>query len=247
MAVPTPTYEDLDLRDGWTEGGSPSYIDDQHNPEAALAADGVNDILTRAAVITTGQTKYSLSYWVRFNDTDTGYHVCQDQGAGFADKNFRNQWSGSNIWHVAYGTTDNTYSYKKTATELTLEVWYHFLATVDGTDPTLANKVELFLNGSSDEDTVVSGPSGGFNNTTGEQILSLGGRGSYSPGYTHCDISRIKLWNGTELSSAQATEEYNNEFAAIGEGFNVDVTGNIIGTVFSQIMPNNGIMGNIIT
>ena len=230
MAVPATTATYIDLpNDGFTVNSAPTVIDDQHNASAAYNFDGVDDYLsTTGQVANGGETQFSLSCWVKTTAAN-GIILNQRSSSSVGQFTLRLNTNKLKVWAFTNGSA---YTSSTGATSFNTGQWVHLCATVNGDD------INLFLNGVEDtysaQDSLAGGGfgAGGTNATLAN--LEVGDR-SYASTVLDGDISRVKVWSGTTLSVAQVLEEYNAEFAAIGEGFAV-ATGNILSTITSSIL-----------
>lgn len=224
MTVPTPTSEYLDINTAtFTDQSAPVDIDDQHNPDAGATFDGVNDYKTTAVTPFTsaGGASNSFSVWIKTPNTETVNTniMCQlDTGVsnkraftlthlGAGSGGLQIQWRGPTdvIWmnaEIVAGMLD-----------WDDDTWRLITGTVTDTVAKIyIGGVEASSYANQSENGTYTGP------PAAPSTLALGGL-TNGGGYYAGSLSRPKFWEGTTLSDAQVLEEYNAEFASIGEGF----------------------------
>jgi hypothetical protein len=216
MTVPTPTYEDLDLSNGWTEYGTPTYVSDPINTGTAFQGDTVDNALERAEVLASG-TQHTIQCWFKVpashstngtlvsqtknSGTDTGsFHLTIHASGGLQSRFMNNTPTDSIVSHGSSTFKDDTWRLGtvvlRTATDL-----------------------DVYINGVEDGYLAQDSVSGnGADGTTNSSVpLSVGAYDQTSSSgkqFFGGAVARVKIWEGVALSSAQVLEEYNNELGA---------------------------------
>ena len=218
--VPDPDFFFPNMAVGFTEFGTPTYGPDLHNPApAAVLGDELDNRLQRAAVIATGNTKFSATMWVKTTDPTT------------IDEHFINQFnlgSGSGMFlslapsgrfDIQARTSATASTITHAASTLGDDVYQHIGLTIDGKTGVSDAELKLFLAGIqpsySGENLHTGNGFGSFPAGTGGQAFSVGGSPDFAR-FFNGSIARLKLWINTALTTAEMLQENINEVAAIG-------------------------------
>lgn len=240
MAVPTPTATYLDLTDGtFAEVGSPVIIDGPVGPNRAYSTDGLSDALTSTEkpFPGSGGAAQSCSFYFNRDSAPSGFEqvLCQYDNTVSATQAFFIGINGASNFIMDFRTsgvgvrtnfTDSSgFVYDST--------YHHYIATIDGSDG------ELYRDGVP-QGPVITPTGGGFAGfpstvatltlSATENILQFGEN----------KLARLKFWSGTELTAAQALEEFNNENALLGTGFSNK------SPITVSMYPDNGFFSGLI-
>jgi len=221
MAVPTPDFnEGFNNAAEWTFGGSLELIDDLWNPKAAGNFDGINDTATAASSPSNDtDAAFTYSCWFEILNQTTSFDSRFGQQMSGGPTNgyivaMRGSVSVNGLLEVEWSDVGGTLL-SRSSTTFDDGILHHILASV-----TLAggsSTAKIFVDGSevaySVQDSIGGSPVG-FNSLGGAAVLEVSPTAAKVGG----EVTRPKVWRSA-LSSAQALEEYNNELAAIGEGF----------------------------
>ncbi len=124
---------------------------------------------------------------------------------GLGDDGWRLQHDSANPPHLEYATG----FWRLSATALTANVWYHIVATCDGSVP------HIYLNGILDDDAVA----GAAWYAASNEPISVARRGGNNDRYNPCDIALVRLY-GRHFSAAEAAKRY-EIVTARGSGLHV--------------------------
>lgn len=240
--VPTYTQSDNDLSDGWTALGTVTNPDDQHNPEAAAEFNGDADsrlTLTGDGIFSMGQVEAGFSGWIKLPSTPLGQRIIccnqdnfntlsQNKGAMFVWANQDGKLGCT--MHASQGNATQSHS---AASLVDTGDWVHVGASATGD----GNKVQLTINGveptySLQDSNSGAGFSTGFAGTPENMKLGDNVQIDSLIGI----VARPRWWAGVAPSLAQLNKEYENEVAAIGEGFSTGILSPIISPHVSPII-----------
>lgn len=225
MTVPTPDFQDLNLSDGWTENGSPVYVNDLWNAGTAFLGDG-DDSLQQAEIVPDNATPL-LSYSIWFKTTTTsGAVIIGQEKREPSDAAIRGcfflQMNGNGTLAPMFFTTSASNGVASSSTNAGPFYndgnLHHALITGNGND------VNIFVDGAEvayQSKDVVSG--GGFASIVNtSQPLSIANQiGGASDLFFNGEVTRPKIWLQTEITTAQALEEFNNEEAERGGSLSI--------------------------
>ncbi|MEE9581129.1 MAG: LamG-like jellyroll fold domain-containing protein [Nitrosomonadaceae bacterium] len=211
MAVPTPLFTTNDMSTGFTEVGSPTYVDDQHSLGSAFEGDNIDNSINRASVITSSDTAMSSAIWFRISTVPkAGYLVAQATGAGDANTDFDLIINTDGTLQVVGFDSAVKFTFSTTSLGYDDGTWTHCLFTIAPGD------VNIYINGVEVTYGVQdTNGSGGFSGFAHDGPLIYGDSGAQTGTHTNNAIlSRPRAWNSV-LSAAQALEEFNAEVAAV--------------------------------
>ena len=232
MSHPSPDFFAKKLSIGFNESGAPTFVDDLWNLNAALDADGVNDSLDRAEVVTDNATpKFSYAIWIKTTTTAGGLIMCQlaNAAADASDRGcFFLQMNGNGTLSPTFFTTSSSNMVFSSSTNAGPFYndgnLHHILITGNGND------VNIFTDGTEvtyQNQNFVSG-SGFTSIVNNSKLLGIANQiGGSSNLFFDGEVTRPKIWLQTEITTAQALEEFNDEEAAQGEGFFVPIQGGV--------------------
>jgi len=225
MTVPTPDFQNLKLSIGFNILGGASFVDDQHNPGAALQGDGIDNALDLGSpVLQSGDgTAQTVQFWALIPDltSSTGIQDALGQVTADITSTFRMfiLTGGTNHGKLCgqFHSGSNNVVTTGGNTRLDTGLWILITVRVNG------NVVDLFYNGIEEASYAPdknfqfgSGYSGPPLNAADLTVGGALGANFIENGFL---MSRIKIWRTVTLSDPEILEEFNNEFAAIGEGF----------------------------
>lgn len=221
MTVPTPDFDFSDLSTGFTENGSPVYVDGQHGDAGShLDPDGSTDWLDYAAKAVTSADggNLTVSFWNKCIDgSTTRYLVAQDStGPGGATFGFHIYWgTGDQLVCIAGNWPDGPDSvqsrYDNASADALFGKWVHYTVTFSGADCNIyTNGTEVSSYGVQNS---VNG-SGYVGVPAGVEDLSIGARGDGSA-FLDSQIGRVKIWKDTALTPAEVLEHYEAERDAV--------------------------------
>lgn len=249
MVVPTPTFEDLDLSDGWSESGNPQHLDDQHTLLSSASGDGVGDKLSQSGIIAADD--WTVSIWFRFPSTASGTATIYQQAAStLIGQGSIVLTSAGKIQAIATDGTTGANRTQSVSTSTYKDNKYH-LATIRVRLSALT--VDILVDGvevAYDSQNVDSGT--GYPGNTGTLKASTLLGNETSPDSQANEVSRLKIWNGTFLSDVVILEEFNNEFAAARSFINVSEDSRwdwdqLSGDLLDKVGARDGAPVNIIT
>jgi len=205
---------------GWTSSGAPTLSDDQHNPDSCYEYDDVDDRIHNTAIpIGNGLSGYSFLLWHQAT-LGSGFIANQRPISGYPGTNTAYDLSVADNGSISFshreGDNAKHLSSIASASSFTHGTYHLFGVTVD----LVTRDVNIFVDGVettySTQDAQVGGPSAATANMT---RLGLGSvyNDSYLAGAKGI-ISR-GIFEEQVLTPAQMLTEYNNEVAAIGQGF----------------------------
>jgi hypothetical protein len=220
MAYPARSFQDLDLSDGWTESGSPTYEANPitGNAGEAFIGDGTNNRLTHATTQLTGaETNFSVEFFIKADTIGLGDIITAQKDG--ADLDFE-IWATTTVFTATAGN-GLTGASKKTTSSTVLSSafddgeWHHILCAFAPSD------ADIFIDGAevtyNTQD--VAGANGHFDvlraspiqMTIGEWLTSTANR------YFNGSLANIGVWDGDTITASQALEIY-NEWYGIGGG-----------------------------
>lgn len=230
----------------FTANGGLVPVDDLWNPLATAVLDGVNDSYTSTTkpYTNSGNTSQSGAVTMRA-DASTTNSLVLAQHSGATDRGFLVIVNTTLLIEFSQGGSNN---FLRSILAAGTDGWDSGEKRI-GWVTSGATTVKIYVNGvpatayASQDVKTGLGFDGGF----GANIdnLAIGANSTGGAPFFTGPVTRPTFWPDEARSDAQMLADFNDEEAAKGEGF--DATGNVLATVFSEVMPDNGIMGNIIT
>lgn len=206
----------------FTSNGSPATVDDQHNPASALDYDSAVDWSSSTATpFTNGSTKGTFSFWINW-DGSSGHMISQRPTGSPAKFIWYMSVATNGQLSLSYEATDATNAgiVSNSATGvLVASTWTHLTGVMDLTNA--AEKAHIFKSGAEVSYAVKDNVLG----TPGVTMVDPGTLSLMSANSNAATLlpggifSRPTFFDNEVRSDANILTEFNNEFAAIGEGF----------------------------
>lgn len=212
MALPTPTFDSVDLSETplWTRSGSPTFVSDPFDPDLtrAMEGDGVDNMLSKAAELTVGAV-HSASIWVDVPADGSGIFMAQfaanpvDFGTFFLGLSVGKiiaRWDGTSESNrvLSIGNTDIRGAGLKLITTVVPSPFVCVIYIDDAEDTYSAQNASA---------------GAGFVSTSNSGIpLTIGNfdTSGASDDYLKGDVVGAKLWEGTALVLADVQELFAN-------------------------------------
>ncbi len=171
----------------------------------SLSFDGVNEALNctnNAAFDFNGANAFSVEAWVKFDDL-TGLRF-------LVSKWFRPTPTDVRAYYLAYRNGFLRFVFASSSiniiivdgtTPISTGVWYHIIATYDGSND--ANGVNFYIDNNLSSKTILSNTLSGV--STNSEPLQIGGQDTF---FGAAQIAKTRLWN-VELTPGEVNTQYN--------------------------------------
>lgn len=166
-----------------------------------------------APVVGSGLSTFSLSTWVKFNNSTTWGTLVKNWGESSPGA-FHLGLDNASSKFSDYITSSGTTATAMDSSTITTGQWYHVVATFNGS----ANRHTLYVNGVSKASASASGTllTLGSKMSMGAKLNDAQtGVAGLTPGYLNGVLDDVAFYN-EELSSAQITSLYNNGLSGTG-------------------------------
>ncbi|QDP57400.1 MAG: putative concanavalin A-like lectin/glucanases superfamily protein [Prokaryotic dsDNA virus sp.] len=186
-----------------------SNVDNSRFSNYSFEFDGINDQinLTDIPFVRAGGQNFSISAWVYCNSSSQNGFFSTAVNASFAGQiNLLKNSNRQAVFTIVTSSTGNI-EIRSSNASITSNTWHHIVATFDGTQAIVADRVNIYVNGVLDNDYLSAGtatnlPSGSsfIFNRIGRTALGVRQNGK---------IDNLAIWDST-LTAGNVTTLYNS-------------------------------------
>lgn len=171
-----------------------------------FSLDGVNDYVDFGDVLDNDGTQaQSVSFWVKLNSTSNQLLVGKQNNAIPY-----NGWGvvmvSSKIYYAFFNNVPSIMAQTENTQVLTTGVWYHVVATYDGSKN--ASGIKVYIDGSLGTQNIITDTLGSNSSSASGVKATISSRNG-STLMSNSTIDEVGIWN-RELSASEVTELYNS-------------------------------------
>jgi len=179
----------------------------------SLAFDGVNDRLTgplNSIFDIEYNQPFSFGMWYKYPSTDIAIifsKVNINVDIGY----YLEHRVSSNLMRWWFFETQTNFAIWQFNFEESIDTWYHFIVTYDGT--VTSGGIKMYLDGVELSQFAFTNSLTGGTVVDSTRNIEIGGNSS-GPNFTNINFNTFRMWD-TQLDLSQVTKEYNNGFGRL--------------------------------